>query len=59
MQAVKVSQCVQIGSNLIYGYYDEIDSIGLTLLLRMLANIKIKHEDVRQFDQLEDVYSLL
>jgi len=39
-QAVKVSQCIQIGSNLIYGYYELLDSIGLTIIIKMMAGIK-------------------
>lgn len=40
MQAIKVSQSVQIGSNILYGYYEDLDSIGLTIILKMMAGIK-------------------
>ena len=40
LQAVKVGQCVQIGSNIMYGYYEDLDSIGLTIILKMMAGVK-------------------
>jgi hypothetical protein len=40
MQAVKVSQSVQIGSNILYGYFEDLDSIGLTIILKMIAGVK-------------------
>jgi hypothetical protein len=43
-QAIKISQCIQIGSNLIYGYYDMLDSIGLTIVMKMMAGIKAAKE---------------
>lgn len=50
MQAIKVSQCVQIGSNIIYGYYDSLDAIGLTIILKMMAGVKTSWEDGRGFE---------
>lgn len=41
LQAIKVSQCVQIGSNIIYGYYDILDSLGLTIIIKMMAGVKV------------------
>lgn len=49
LQAVKVSQCVQIGSNIIYGYYDSLDTIGLTMILKMMAGVKTSWEDGKGF----------
>lgn len=49
MQAMKVSQCLQIGSNLIYGYYDSLDSIGLTILIKMMAGVKADWEEGKGF----------
>ena len=40
LQAIKVSQCVQIGSNIMYGYYEDLDSLGLTIILKMMAGVK-------------------
>lgn len=40
LQAMKVSQCVQIGSNVMYGYYEDLDSLGLTIILKMMAGVK-------------------
>ena len=40
MQAIKVSQSVQVGSNILYGYFEDLDSIGLTIILKMMAGIK-------------------
>jgi hypothetical protein len=40
MQAIKVSQSVQIGTNILYGYYEDLDSMGLTIILKMMAGIK-------------------
>jgi hypothetical protein len=53
LQAIKVSQCVQIGSNIIYGYYDVIDSIGLTILMKMMAGVKADWEDGKGFEELD------
>ena len=44
MQAVKVSQSVQIGSNILYGYFEDLDSIGLTIIFKMMAGIKADWE---------------
>jgi hypothetical protein len=51
-QAVKISQCIQIGSNLIYGYYDMLDSIGLTIIMKMMAGIKASREEGKEFEEL-------
>lgn len=40
MQAIKVSQSVQIGTNILYGYYDDLDNMGLTIILKMMAGVK-------------------
>ena len=48
-QAIKISQCIQIGSNLIYGYYDMLDSIGLTIIMKMMAGVKAEKEDGKDF----------
>lgn len=44
LQAIKVSQCVQLGSNIIYGYYDVLDSLGLTIIIKMMAGVKTSWE---------------
>ena len=49
MQAIKVSQSVQIGSNILYGYYDDLDSMGLTIILKMMAGIKADWEEGKSF----------
>jgi hypothetical protein len=53
MQAVKVSQSVQIGSNILYGYYDDLDSMGLTIILKMMAGIKADWEEGKSFEELD------
>ncbi len=53
IHAIKVSQCVQIGSNIIYGYYDSLDAIGLTIILKMMAGVKTIWEDGRGFEELD------
>jgi hypothetical protein len=58
LQAIKVSQCVQIGSNIIYGYYDSLDSLGLTIILKMMARVKISWEDGRGFEELDEVCAM-
>ena len=55
LQAVKVSQCVQIGSNIIYGYYESLDTIGLTMILKMMAVVKTSWEDGKGFQELDEV----
>lgn len=49
MQAIKVSQSVQIGSNILYGYYEDLDSTGLTIILKMMAGIKADWEEGKSF----------
>ena len=58
MQAIKASQCVQLGSNLIYGYYPLLDSLGLTALLHMMAAGQTSWQDGRGFDELDEVCSM-
>lgn len=58
LQAVKVSQCVQIGSNILYGYYEDLDSIGLTIIMKMMAGIKSDWEEGKSFEELDEVYNL-
>lgn len=58
MQAIKVSQCVQIGSNILYGYYEDLDSLGLTIIMKMMAGIKSDWEEGRSFEELDEVYNL-
>lgn len=58
MQAIKVSQCVQIGSNILYGYYEDLDSIGLTLIMKMMAGIRADWEEGKSFEELDEVYNL-
>jgi hypothetical protein len=41
IQSIKASQCLQIGSNIIYGYYDTLDTFGLAIIIRMIAGIQI------------------
>jgi hypothetical protein len=48
-QAVKVSQCIQIASNLIYGYYDLLDSLALTILMKMMAGIRAERQDGKEY----------
>jgi hypothetical protein len=40
VQAIKVSQSVQIGSNILYGCFEDLNSMGLTIILKMMAGIK-------------------
>lgn len=49
LQAIKVSQCVQLGSNIIYGYYDVLDSLGLTIIIKMMAEVKTSWEEGKGF----------
>ena len=49
MQAIKVSQSVQIGTNILYGYYEDLDSMGLTIILKMMARIKADWEEGKSF----------
>jgi Na+/H+ antiporter NhaB len=58
MQAIKVSQSVQIGSNILYGYFEELDSIGLTIILKMMAGIKADWEVGKSFEELDEIYNL-
>lgn len=53
-----MSQCVQIGSNIIYGYYDSLDTIGLTTILKMMARVKTTWEDGKGFEELDEVCSM-
>lgn len=57
-QAIKISQCIQIASNLIYGYYDLLDSIGLTIIMKMMAGIKASKEEGKEFEELEEVFNM-
>lgn len=57
MQAVKVSQSVQIGSNILYGYFEDLDSIGLTIILKMMAGIKADWEEGKSFEELDEIYN--
>ena len=54
-QAIRASQCVQIGSNLVMAYSQQLDNFGLTMLLRMLASTHVSWEDGKGFDELEEV----
>lgn len=58
VQAIKVSQCVQIGSNIIYGYYDLLDNLGLMILVKMMASVKVSWEDGRGFEELDEVTAM-
>lgn len=58
LQSIKVSQCVQLGSNIIYGYYDTLDSVGLTLIIRMMAGVKVSWEEGKGFEELDEVCSM-
>lgn len=40
-EALKVSQCVQIVSNILFGYFDDLDSIGLGIIMKMISGVKI------------------
>ena len=58
MQAVKVSQSVQIGSNILYGYFEDLESTGLTIILKMMAGIKADWEEGKSFEELDEIYNL-
>lgn len=58
MQAVKVSQSVQIGSNILYGYFEDLDSTGLTIILKIMAGIKADWEEGKSFEELDEIYNL-
>jgi hypothetical protein len=49
IQAIKVSQSVQIGSNILYGCFEDLNSIGLTIIFKMMAGIKADWEDGKGF----------
>jgi len=55
LQAIKVSQCVQLGSNIIYGYFDSLDSLGLTIIMKMLAGVKTSWDEGKGFEELDEV----
>jgi hypothetical protein len=46
---------LQIGSNIIYGYYDSLDTFGLAVILRMIAGTQISWQEGKGFDELEEV----
>jgi len=50
MQAIKVSQCLQIGTNIIYAYYDALDNVGLSILIKLMASVNTSWEDGKGFD---------
>ncbi len=55
IQSIKASQCIQIGSNIIYGYYEELDTFGLALIIRMIVGVKVAWDEGKGFDELEEV----
>jgi len=55
IQAIKVSQCLQLGSNIIFAYSDSLDNVGLAILIKMLANVKTSWEEGKGFDELDEV----
>jgi hypothetical protein len=57
-QAIRVSQSVQIGSNLLYGYFEDLDSIGLTIILKMMAGVKADWEIGKGYEELDEIYNL-
>ena len=40
-QAIKASQCLQICSNIIYGFYGRLNSVSVSIIAKMLAYAKI------------------
>lgn len=55
MQAIKASQCLQLGSNIIFAYSHIIDNVGLSILIKMLASVRISWEEGRGFEELDEV----
>jgi hypothetical protein len=55
IQSIKASQCLQIGSNIIYGYYDILDSFGLAIIIRMIVGVRVSWLEGKGFDELEEV----
>jgi len=53
MQAIKVSQCLQLGSNIIFAYSHILDNVGLSILIKMLASVRISWEEGKGFDELD------
>ena len=49
---------MQIGTNIIYGYYDSLDSLGLTVILKMMAKVKICWEEGKGFEELDEVCTM-
>jgi hypothetical protein len=54
-QAIKASQCVQICSNILFGFYDLLDSVGVSIIIRILGNIKHACLIGHDFNELEEV----
>ena len=50
---------MQIGSNILYGYFEKLDSDGLTLILKMMAGIKADWEEGKSFEELDEIYYLI
>lgn len=46
---------MQIGSNIIYGYYQSLDTLGLTIILKMMARVKTSWEEGQGFEELDEV----
>lgn len=44
-QAVKASQCLQLGCNLVIGYYHLIDIVGLSAIIKMTAWVNVTWQE--------------
>ena len=49
---------MQICSNILYGFYNELNSVGISIIIRLLANIKICFEAGKDFNELDEVSSM-
>lgn len=54
-QAVKASQCLQVGCNLAIGYYSLIDSVGLATIVHMTAGVTTTSQQGKGHEELEEV----
>lgn len=46
---------MQICSNIMYGFYSSLNSVGVAIIVRILANIKISYDSGKDFNELDEV----
>lgn len=49
---------MQICSNILYGFYDMLNSVGISIVIRILANVKICYQSGKDFNELDEVSSM-